>query len=252
MQPRPDQTILTVSDLNREARELLESGLPGLWVEGEISGFVHHGSGHMYFSLKDDQAQVRCAMFRGANRHLSFRPENGLQVMLQGKVTIYEPRGSYQVVVDQMEPAGEGLLRRRLSDRPDALSLVKQLTGELRRVAQTVTASLDFVRPAALDRAPVAAAALLDDALSMALARLPFEGSLERDYAPELPPLLADEDQLRAVLADLLVNALEALATARERGAGSNARGRCRPPMPSTRSIARGRTCRASSTGSTG
>ena len=114
MQPRPDQTILTVSDLNREARELLESGLPGLWVEGEISGFVHHGSGHMYFSLKDDQAQVRCAMFRGANRHLSFRPENGLQVMLQGKVTIYEPRGSYQVVVDQMEPAGEGLLRRRL------------------------------------------------------------------------------------------------------------------------------------------
>jgi len=73
MQPRPDEPILTVSDLNREARELLESGLPGLWVEGEISGFIHHGSGHMYFTLKDDRAEVRCAMFRGANRHLGFR-----------------------------------------------------------------------------------------------------------------------------------------------------------------------------------
>jgi len=114
MQPRPDEPILTVSDLNREARELLESGLPGLWVEGEISGFIHHGSGHMYFTLKDDRAEIRCAMFRGANRHLGFRPENGLQVLLQGKVTIYEARGSYQIVVEQMEPAGEGLLRRRL------------------------------------------------------------------------------------------------------------------------------------------
>lgn len=114
MQPRPDEPILTVSDLNREARELLESGLPGLWVEGEISGFIHHGSGHMYFTLKDDRAEIRCAMFRGANRHVGFRPENGLQVLLQGKVTIYEARGSYQIVVEQMEPAGEGLLRRRL------------------------------------------------------------------------------------------------------------------------------------------
>lgn len=114
MQPRPDEPILTVSELNREARELLESALPGLWVEGEISNFIHHGSGHMYFDLKDDQAQVRCAMFRSANRSLSFRPENGLQVLLRGRVTIYEPRGSYQVVAEQMEPAGEGLLRRRL------------------------------------------------------------------------------------------------------------------------------------------
>lgn len=92
---------------------LLETGLPGLWVEGEISNFIHHGSGHMYFNLKDDQAQVRCAMFRSANRRLGFRPEDGLQVMLRGKVTIYEPRGSYQIVAEQMEPAGEGLLRRR-------------------------------------------------------------------------------------------------------------------------------------------
>lgn len=113
MQPRPDELILSVSELNREARDLLETALPGLWVEGEISNFVHHGSGHMYFNLKDDQAQVRCAMFRRANQQLSFRPEDGLQVLLQGKVTIYEPRGSYQIVAEQMEPAGEGLLRRQ-------------------------------------------------------------------------------------------------------------------------------------------
>ena len=113
MQPRPDELILSVSELNREARDLLETALPGLWVEGEISNFVHHGSGHMYFNLKDDQAQVRCAMFRRANQQLRFRPEDGLQVMLQGKVTIYEPRGSYQIVAEQMEPAGEGLLRRQ-------------------------------------------------------------------------------------------------------------------------------------------
>jgi exodeoxyribonuclease VII large subunit len=113
MQPRPDEVILSVSELNREARDLLETALPGLWVEGEISNFVHHGSGHMYFNLKDEQAQIRCAMFRRANQRLNFRPEDGLQILLQGKVTIYEPRGSYQIVAEQMEPAGEGLLRRQ-------------------------------------------------------------------------------------------------------------------------------------------
>jgi exodeoxyribonuclease VII large subunit len=114
MQPRPDEPILTVSDLNREAKELLETGLPALWVEGEISNFLHHGSGHMYFDLKDEHAQVRCAMFRNANRRLSFRPANGLHVLLHGKVTLYETRGSFQIVAEDMEPAGEGLLRRRL------------------------------------------------------------------------------------------------------------------------------------------
>jgi exodeoxyribonuclease VII large subunit len=113
MQPRPDEVILSVSELNRVARDLLETALPGLWVEGEISNFVHHGSGHMYFNLKDEQAQIRCAMFRRANQRLNFRPEDGLQILLQGKVTIYEPRGSYQIVAEQMEPAGEGLLRRQ-------------------------------------------------------------------------------------------------------------------------------------------
>ena len=108
-----DEPILSVTELNREARLLLEGALPMVWVEGEISGFLHHRSGHMYFTLKDSEAQVRCAMFRGDNRRLDFAPEDGLQVLIQARVTVYEPRGSFQLVAQHMEPAGEGLLRRR-------------------------------------------------------------------------------------------------------------------------------------------
>ncbi|HHQ14476.1 MAG TPA: exodeoxyribonuclease VII large subunit, partial [Chromatiales bacterium] len=112
-QPGPNDPILTVSELNREARELLEASFPALWVEGEISNFIHHSSGHMYFDLKDDRAQIRCAMFRGANRRLKFQPGNGDQVLLNGRLTLYEARGSFQLVVEHMEAAGEGLLRQR-------------------------------------------------------------------------------------------------------------------------------------------
>jgi exodeoxyribonuclease VII large subunit len=116
MEIAADEPILSVSELNREARLLLEGALPTVWVEGEISGFLHHRSGHMYFTLKDSEAQVRCAMFRGDNRRLSFSPEDGQQVLIQARVTIYEPRGSFQLVAQQMEPAGEGLLRRRFEE----------------------------------------------------------------------------------------------------------------------------------------
>jgi exodeoxyribonuclease VII large subunit len=105
--------VLTVSALNREARLLIEGGLGVVWVSGEISNFSHHSSGHMYWSLKDARAQVRCAMFRPANRSLSFAPEDGQQVLVRARVSIYEPRGEYQLIVEEMEPAGEGLLRAR-------------------------------------------------------------------------------------------------------------------------------------------
>ncbi len=104
--------VLSVSDLNREARRLLESGFGVLWVEGEISNLARPASGHWYFSLKDDGAQVRCAMFRQRNRLLAFEPADGDQVQLRARVSIYEPRGDYQLKVDFMEPAGEGALRR--------------------------------------------------------------------------------------------------------------------------------------------
>ena len=104
--------VYTVSRLNREVRALLEGHFPLLWVEGEISNLARPGSGHLYFSLKDAQAQVRCAMFRLRNRHLDFRPANGMQVLVRARVGLYEPRGEFQLVVEHMEPAGAGALQR--------------------------------------------------------------------------------------------------------------------------------------------
>jgi exodeoxyribonuclease VII large subunit len=114
--------VYSVSQLNREARELLENGLPGLWVEGEISNMARPGSGHLYFSLKDRNAQISCAMFRSANRKLTFKPENGTQVVVQGRISIYEPRGSYQLIIERMEEAGEGILRRKFEELKRQLS----------------------------------------------------------------------------------------------------------------------------------
>ena len=106
-----EREVYSVSRLNREARALLEGSLPLLWVEGEISNLARPGSGHMYFTLKDAQAQVRCAMFRMRNMHLKFAPENGMQVLARARVSLYEGRGEFQLLVDHLEPAGDGLLR---------------------------------------------------------------------------------------------------------------------------------------------
>ena len=112
----PGKKVLSVSQLNRMARQLLESDLPVLWVEGEISNLARPASGHLYFSLKDDKAQIRCALFRSRGRHPEVAAANGQQVLVRGRVSIYEPRGDYQLIVDHLEPAGEGLLRRRLEE----------------------------------------------------------------------------------------------------------------------------------------
>jgi exodeoxyribonuclease VII large subunit len=106
-----DAPVFTVSQLNREVRGLLESALSGIWLEGEISNFKHHTSGHMYFSLKDEGAQVDAAMFRMSNQNLTFTPESGQSVLALVKVTVYEPRGRYQVMVQDMKPAGVGKLQ---------------------------------------------------------------------------------------------------------------------------------------------
>ena len=105
--------ILSVSLLNREVRQLIEENLGLVWVEGEISNLARPSSGHLYFSLKDEKAQVRSAMFRQANRRLGFDPRDGLQVLVRARVSVYEPRGDYQLIVEHMEEAGEGALRRR-------------------------------------------------------------------------------------------------------------------------------------------
>ncbi len=103
--------IYSVSELTAELKALLEHTFTGVWVEGEISNFKHHTSGHMYFTLKDERGQLRAVMFRGSNRGLQFRPEDGLAVVVFGNVTIYEPRGEYQVYVESMEPKGLGALQ---------------------------------------------------------------------------------------------------------------------------------------------
>ncbi len=92
---------------------LLERGMPPLWIEGEISNFAAPSSGHWYFSLKDANAQIRCAMFRQRNVSSSCKPRDGLQVMARARVSLYEPRGDYQLLIDHLEDAGEGALRRR-------------------------------------------------------------------------------------------------------------------------------------------
>ena len=104
-------TALTVSQLNRQARTLLESHFDFVWVEGEISNFAAPSSGHWYFSLKDGGAQVRCAMFRNRNQRVRFTPENGDAIRLRCRVSLYEGRGEFQLIVEHLEHAGAGALQ---------------------------------------------------------------------------------------------------------------------------------------------
>jgi len=110
--PAPDRDVFSVSRLNREAKALLESSFPLLWVEGELSNLSRPASGHLYFSLKDAQAQVRCALFRGSQRGLGVTLKDGMQVLVRARVSLYEGRGDYQLIVESLEEAGEGALRR--------------------------------------------------------------------------------------------------------------------------------------------
>ncbi|MCP8898715.1 exodeoxyribonuclease VII large subunit [Gilvimarinus xylanilyticus] len=107
-----EREILSVSRLNWISRQLLETHLPLIWVEGEISNLAKPSSGHWYFTLKDDKAQVRCAMFRGRNQQVRFPVQNGQQVLLRARVSIYEGRGDYQLIAEHLEEAGLGALQR--------------------------------------------------------------------------------------------------------------------------------------------
>ena len=105
--------IYTVSRLNSEVRLALELQFRQLWLVGEVSNFVAASSGHWYFSLKDQAAQVKVAMFKTSNRNAAFTPRNGQQVMVRARISVYEPRGEYQLLADFIEPAGDGLLRQQ-------------------------------------------------------------------------------------------------------------------------------------------
>ncbi len=107
-----NREVLSVSDLTRSAKMLLEGKFPSVFVEGEISNFSAPSSGHWYFTLKDAKSQLRCAMFKGRNQRLRFVPRNGMQVIVRGKISLYEGRGDFQMIAEHMEEAGDGALRR--------------------------------------------------------------------------------------------------------------------------------------------
>ncbi len=116
------EAIYTVSQLNREARILLETQFPSLWVEGEISNFVAPGSGHWYFSLKDSNAQIRCACFKPFNKFIKFLPKDGTQVVVKGRISLYEGRGDFQLIVETLEEAGLGKLQRAFEELKQKLA----------------------------------------------------------------------------------------------------------------------------------
>lgn len=118
-QPRQ---VFHVSELVRDVRTLLERSFPLIWVQGEISNLARPSSGHWYFSLKDQAGQVRCAMFRTRNMHLGFTPENGMQVLVRARVSLYEARGEFQLIVEHMEEDGDGALQRAFEQLKQRLS----------------------------------------------------------------------------------------------------------------------------------
>ena len=127
--PTPTRDVYSVSRLNREVRVLLERGLGVLWVEGELSNFSQPPSGHWYFSLKDRDAQLRCAMYRLKNSLVGFTPRAGMQVLVRGRISLYEPKGEVQLVIEHLEESGVGALRRefeRLKTRLAAEGLFAQ------------------------------------------------------------------------------------------------------------------------------
>jgi len=107
----PEKKIYSISEITRKIKLLLENAIPTVWLEGEISNFKRHSSGHMYFVLKDENSQISCVMWRGRNSGLYFTPQDGMKVQARGNVTVYEKRGNYQFEVLQMQPAGIGELQ---------------------------------------------------------------------------------------------------------------------------------------------
>jgi len=117
------EQVYTVEQLNMQIRALIEGNLGTVWVQGELSNFKPHSSGHFYFSLKDAKSQVSAVMFRGYNAKLKFKPHDGLEVLVRGKITVYEPRGSYQIACEMMEPVGAGALQKQFEQLKEKLKV---------------------------------------------------------------------------------------------------------------------------------
>ncbi|MCF6322715.1 MAG: exodeoxyribonuclease VII large subunit [Gammaproteobacteria bacterium] len=142
---RPQREIFSVSRLNREVRGLLEGNFPLVWVEAEISNLSRPASGHWYFTLKDPSAQIRCAMFRGKNSRLRFQPDNGDQVLIRAQLSLYEARGDYQMIVEHMEEAGDGALRRAFEQLKQRLELEGLFDETTKRPLPTVPTQIGVI-----------------------------------------------------------------------------------------------------------
>jgi len=187
---------ISVSELNRRARLLLEQGIARLWVEGEISNLARPASGHVYFSLKDQDAQLRCAWFRQRQRGPTIGLKNGDQVLALGKVSIYEARGDYQLIVEGIEPAGEGVLRRRFELLKKKLEAEGLFARELKRPLPALPRCIGVVT------SPTGAA--LHDILTVLRRRFPavpvviYPAAVQGDAAvPELTAAIADAGRRR-------------------------------------------------------
>ena len=143
--PTRERDVYTVSRLNKEVRLLLESGMPLLWLEGELSNFAAPASGHWYFSLKDSGAQVRCAMWRQRNSAVRFRPRDGMAVLARARVGLYEPRGEYQLIIEHLEEAGEGALKREFEKLKGRLAAEGLFAAERKRPLPAVPRRIGVV-----------------------------------------------------------------------------------------------------------
>lgn len=122
--------VLTVSQLTAQIKNLIESNYASIVVRGEISNFTHHSSGHMYFTLKDSHSELRAVMFKGSNNGLTFSPKNGLDVIAKGKLSVYEARGQYQIILNHMEPAGIGALYQAFEETKKRLQAEGMFSDE--------------------------------------------------------------------------------------------------------------------------
>lgn len=120
--PTEQPHVYSVTEITRDVRAILEAAFETAWIEGEISNFRQAASGHAYFVLKDDKAQIKCVLFRGQRVGMKFTPEDGDQVLLLGRVTVYEARGDYQVIVEAMEPKGLGALQKAFEQLKEKLA----------------------------------------------------------------------------------------------------------------------------------
>jgi exodeoxyribonuclease VII large subunit len=207
--PARERDVYSVSRLNKDVRLLLESGLPVLWLEGELSNFAAPASGHWYFSLKDSTAQVRCAMWRQRNTLVRFRPKDGMAVLVRARVGLYEPRGEYQLLVEHLEEAGEGALKREFEKLKAKLAAEGLFAAERKRPLPAVPRRIGVVT------SPTGAA--IHDILRVLRARFPATGVLL--YPTAVQGAAAVPEIVRAIEAASRRNDCDVLIVAR--GGGS-------------------------------